>query len=339
MRRVVSFCTYALLFASACVLDAVPSQNAFIQCADDNECPDNWFCTTENLCSPPDVVAPQTAPVTSIQSFDTERRYFRNVPFDLGVLDLNASAEDPESIRLEIEYIVDQANDSILDGLGDPRWWSGTLIYEAPAILTEPSLQTSSVIWNAVSDTDLVGIPEFISTQVDDVGDGREIQIVAFVPSMRLRVRAIDDENNVGPWTSTPSFALGNEVPVVSNIKIPTGVLSGLVPIAFSLSDSSSDNVDIAVQFRLRPDGDWRDANIALGETRQVLADPEPREYVLVWDSHDALRGDVTTAQGIGQSRQDTIEVRIRASDTPAAAVIHHARWQVAPEQITVDNR
>ncbi|MEL6547343.1 MAG: hypothetical protein AAFQ82_22150, partial [Myxococcota bacterium] len=277
---------------------------------------------------------------TSVESFDTERRYFTAVPFELGLLDLNASFEDPEDVTLELEYIIDEGA-TLPSGpvtAEEPRWWEGTLLYDAPWQVDEPTIQVGQVLWSALNDAD-DDVPELVSARVDAVGDGTLSSIVSFVPKMRLRIRAVDETGERSPWVTTPPFSLGNETPEVEIVSFPDVPMSGLVPIELELSDSSSDPVTIELQFRRGEDDPWRAAHIVQGGTQDVLTAPTPNRYVLVWDSSESLDDDLSVPQGIGSSSRDDVEIRIRATDNPAAGVVHHSLWGPSQALPPIDNQ
>ncbi|MEM6531837.1 MAG: hypothetical protein AAF654_04405 [Myxococcota bacterium] len=321
-------------FLCACATEAVPGDNAVISCTTSFDCPADWLCLEgTNTCSPFDIeeVVTETAPVTTIEEFPSDRR-FVSVPFDVGLIDLNASDETPEPVQLELEYIVDGIERPEDNGNGG--WWSGTLIYPDPLTLTSPDeLTTVSVRWNAIRDTNAADVPELVSASVDANGLGQFSDVVAFIPEMRLRVRAVDDEGNRGPWVTTPSFALGNEVPRVQNVFVPVDVDGGLVPIEFQLSDSAGDPAEIFVQFRTEQETQWQDATIVLGEQVDVLTSPVPERRVLVWDTTRELNDG-----GIGPTRRERVEIRIQAKDTPGANITHHGDWFPANTALTLDN-
>lgn len=335
MRR---WMVWIVAASAACGTDVGLDSDATISCNDDDECPSEWVCIgATGTCSP---VAPETAPVTSIEEFDTERRYFASVPIDVSLLDLNASLEDPEEITLELEYTV--AGDSPGFAANDPEdanttWWPGTLEYLNPWTLEEASVQTERIRWVALADAD-ADAPELASAEVDAVGDGTLTEVVAFVPGMRLRLRAVDETGRASPWVSTPAFDLGNETPVARVLSFSDNGLSRLVPIELELSDSSSDPVSIEIQFRRGDTDTWRAANIVQGDLAQILTSPEPRRYVVVWDSNTPLNSDPSVPQGIGLDVRSDIEIRVRATDNPALDVVHHSRWGDAEALPTVSN-
>ncbi|MEO1174067.1 MAG: hypothetical protein AAFX94_18770, partial [Myxococcota bacterium] len=266
---------------SACTSEAVPEQNAVISCTSELDCPAQWVCLpSTNTCSPFEI---QEVPVASVLDFP-EQRQFRSVPFTLELVDLDASSDNPEAVSLELEYTIGDAP-ATSGSEESVEWWSGTLDYEEPLQLNGPTpLRPVPVTWNAIQDTNTEDVPELVSASVDDRDEG-VTEIVTFIPRVRLRIRATDDDGNRGPWVNSPTFDLGNRVPDVTNIYVPEEVTGGLVPIEFELSDSSSDPTLIAVQYRLRPDAEWLDAEIVLGQTLGVLTSPAPQRRVLVWDS------------------------------------------------------
>ncbi len=325
---------------AGCGSEVALNSNAAIQCSNDLECPLGWVCIEAGgTCSEREIeqVVPETAPVTSVERFDTEQRYFTNVPFDLGLLDLNASFEDPEVVTLELEYALGDCQNNSADASGGGDWWPGTLSDSQPWVVDEPSVQVEPIVWRAIEDAD-ADVQELVSAQVDTIGDGALTDVVAFIPAMCLRVRAVDETGLESPWVSTPTFALGNETPVARVVSFVNSTLSRFVPIELEISDSSSDPVTLEIQFRRGSDDIWRRANIVQGEMEDVLSSPERRSHVVVWDSITPLNPDPTVPQGIGFDVRSDLEIRVRATDSPATDVVHHSLWGEAQAVPTVAN-
>ncbi|MEL6760796.1 MAG: hypothetical protein AAFP04_10380 [Myxococcota bacterium] len=329
--------TIGVVSSAGCGSDVQVEESAVIACTDDAQCPDRWVCVdSTQLCSPIEIaeVIPETAPVTAIEDFDVTRRYLRSVDFDLELIDVNGSTEDPEEIVLEFEYIIDEVRSSSTPR--EPEWWPGTIIYEEPWMVESATPQTEEITWNLLADFDAPDRdPDFESVLVDTSGEETLDRVAIFIPSMRLRTRAVDRTGQRSAWVETPPFSLGNQVPVVHGVRVVGENPSGPVPIEIELSDSSRDEVSIDVFFRILPEVGFRRAEIISGEREKVVTSTEPKAYVLVWDSAAASRVDSSLGQGIGP-QQAEVELRVRATDSPIDGEVHHSPWSALT--VTVDN-
>lgn len=339
-KRLAMLCwltTLGVVSSAGCGSDVQLEESAVIACTDDAQCPDRWVCVdSTQLCSPIEIaeVIPETAPVTAIEDFDVTRRYLRTVDFDLELIDVNGSVEEPEEIVLEFEYIIDQLGSG--SAPREPEWWPGTIVYEEPWMVESATPQTEEIVWNLVADFDAPNRdPDFESVFVDTSGEETLDRVAIFIPSMRLRARAVDRSGQRSAWVETPPFSLGNQVPVVHGLRVVDENPSGLVPIEIELSDSSRDDVDLDVFFRALPEVGFRRAEIVSGQQEDVVTSTEKRAYVLVWDSTAVSRADSSLGQGIGDQRAE-VELRIRATDNPIDDEVHHSPWSELT--ITVDN-
>ena len=89
-------------------------------------------------------------------------------------------------------------------------------------------------------------------------------------------------------------LGLGNDAPQVANIGVPAGESPGVVPISFEVSDSSSDALDVRIEYDLQtdfPDAGWQLARPVLVEATPTFAvedlasSVEGTEAAFIWDT------------------------------------------------------
>ncbi len=104
----------------------------------------------------------------------------------------------------------------------------------------------------------------------------------AFAPGYRLTVRT----RNLSSSADSAVFAVGNDAPVVSGVVVPPGETSGIVPISFTLADSSSDLVSVTVEYQDldNPTG-WQPATSAGGPLANETTTPSGVALFFFWDA------------------------------------------------------
>jgi hypothetical protein len=104
----------------------------------------------------------------------------------------------------------------------------------------------------------------------------------AYAAGYRITVRT----RNLASSADSVLFDIGNDAPVVSGVTVPAGEASGIVPISFTLADSSSDLSSVTVEYddADNPTG-WRPATSAGGPLTDVSTDPAGVPLFFFWDA------------------------------------------------------
>ena len=158
-----------------------------------------------------------------------------------------------------------------------------------------------------------------------------EPNLPPYLPEVWLRATAIDSvglsstSNVIGP------FMVGNDAPRAEFGTIADPAADEVL-LPFFVVDSSSDIVNVEVEFRRAGDSSWRTAAISQGRLSGLTTTPgataaDGSEYFLVWDSLAPLDAVPTSPQGIGISNETNLELRIRALDTVDPAITVWGPW------------
>jgi len=104
----------------------------------------------------------------------------------------------------------------------------------------------------------------------------------AYAPGYRIVVRSRAGTSRAD---SAP-FAVGNDAPVASDFVAPATETAGIVPIAFELSDSSSDPVSVTVEYQdVDIASGWKPATSAAGPLADVATAPGGVPIHFFWDA------------------------------------------------------
>ncbi len=104
----------------------------------------------------------------------------------------------------------------------------------------------------------------------------------AYAPGYRITVRT----RNLASSADSALFAIGNDAPVVSGVTAPTDETSGIVPIPFTLADSSSDLTSVTVEYQDVDDPtSWKPATSAGGPLTNIATDPAGVPLFFFWDA------------------------------------------------------
>jgi hypothetical protein len=124
-------------------------------------------------------------------------------------------------------------------------------------------------------------------------------------PDVRIRITP-EDGRVPGAAVTTAPFVAGNDPPAVS-VETPAGEQSGNVVIRFVAADSTSDPVDLSIEYTV--DGtSFHPARLAAGDTTGVVTSPAGTPHTVVWDS----------AGDLPSMNSSAVRVRMAARDTDA---------------------
>ncbi|MCZ6690819.1 MAG: hypothetical protein O7H41_14600 [Planctomycetota bacterium] len=87
----------------------------------------------------------------------------------------------------------------------------------------------------------------------------------------------IDDSSNV--------FVVGNDDPMVTITSPAGGIVGSLIPVEFSLFDSTSDPIDVAADYSTNAGVDWFGATIQVGGKTNLPSDPLGTSHSFAWNS------------------------------------------------------
>jgi len=127
-------------------------------------------------------------------------------------------------------------------------------------------------------------------------------------PLTVLRVTA-NDANGTGTPKNSNEFTVGNDAPVVE-FQTPSGVQSGDIAVLYSAKDTTSDSVNLDIEFRLDNASAWTPAKPLTGiPVSGIISAPDPGvQHVFVWESFDNVGG-------VGSAVSTQVQVRLRLSD------------------------
>jgi len=151
---------------------------------------------------------------------------------------------------------------------------------------------TVGTVGGVVIDTNLQGLPTSAA--------GRTIhKLWDFAAQLGTAAHAVDVVASVPSLALNESFVVGNDAPVVTPILDAGLEVSGVVPISFTVSDTTADVVDILVEFDIVGDGDgFRPARPAMA-LPPAGEDPAPTPAATVDDpTLVGLESDLTGSQG-----------------------------------------
>jgi len=124
---------------------------------------------------------------------------------------------------------------------------------------------TVGTVGGEVIDTNLQGLPTSAAGETIH-------KLWDFAAQLGTTAHAVEVVASVPGLAMNDSFVVGNDAPVVTPIHEPGLEVSGIVPIAFTVSDTSADVVDILVEFDIVGDAD------GFRPARPAMAPPLPGE-------------------------------------------------------------
>lgn len=252
----------------------------------------------------------------------------------LQTLDFAADLFDPslpsiESLTLDFKYIVGPID---------------TIATRHPLLVGEPTSGIQSngpraFVWDALAEAQAARLP----LRALDTSNGLQAPIAALGYVSELTLEAFA-ENTAGLRSKVVQLALGpvgNDAPVATISAVGDGV--GEIPISVSIIDSSFDPADLEVEFRVGPSGPFRTAALKLSNVSDLATSPTGTTHLALWNSTIASDPDPLTPQGIGATRGNLVELRVRAIDragavSAAGGTAYYGEWFTAPP-VTINNQ
>ncbi|MHC4663788.1 MAG: FG-GAP repeat domain-containing protein [Planctomycetota bacterium] len=141
----------------------------------------------------------------------------------------------------------------------------------------------------------------FVWNSQADLGNG-------LTTDVRIGIVAYDGIGN-SVMSTTELFTVGNDPPV-AGATTPSGEQAADIALVYTVSDTSSDYVDVDVQFRLDNASAWLSAKPIGGiAMNNLITVPNPGQpHIFVWESLDNIGG-------VGSGVSDACQLRVRARD------------------------
>jgi hypothetical protein len=155
----------------------------------------------------------------------------------------------------------------------------------------------------------------------------------AYAEDYRLTVRT----RNLASSADSAPFAIGNDAPAISNVVTPPGESSGIVVVPFTLADSSSDLVDVTVEYQdLDAGTGWKPATSA-GSPLSNLATSPAGIPLFFWDADGRAGVEFRDAalharrrHGVGKALDGRVCARQRRDPT---AIVNGSAFYATPDQ------
>lgn len=253
----------------------------------------------------------------------------------LQTLDFVTDLFDPslpsiERLTLDFQYIVGQPD---------------ALATRHPLLVSDPTNGIDTVgqrafIWEALTEAQA---SSHLPVRSLDTSNGLQAPVAALGYVSELTLEAFA-ENNAGLRSQVAQLTLGpvgNDAPVATISAVGDGV--GEIPISVSIVDSSFDPADLEVEFRVGPSGPFRTAALKLSNVSDLATSPTGTTHLALWNSTIASDPDPLTPQGIGATRGNLVELRVRAIDragavSAAGGTAYYGEWFTAPP-VTINNQ
>ena len=301
------------LILAACSVDLEVPEGTVVECDSDAQCPDTGRCNPlKRAC---DFETGRAAPSLAFASTgDSVTRAATTLTFAFDALDSNAPPVGDETATYAIAYSTN-----------GETWCPATVSGDAPAIRAEASRAT--LTWDAIADADSQGACALAVTQIPASGDdgATTTAILAFRADVRLRVTATDSSGETSTTTSLP-FAIGNDAPTL-RLDTVTAVFKRASPLTYTLTDTSLDDSELDVQFRVNDDPVWYRAQLR-GSTTGLVGDPvdAATTRLFVWDADAAMPIDTSVSGGVGK-RNVRVALRARAVERVLTGIVTYGAW------------
>jgi hypothetical protein len=159
----------------------------------------------------------------------------------------------------------------------------------------------------------------------------------AYAEGYRLLVRT----RNLSSSAESPVFALGNDAPVVSDVVTPSNETAGIVAVPFTLADSSSDLVNVTVEYQnLDRATGWKPATSAGDPPIDVATTPAGVPLTFFWNApadepqsefHAILR--FTPDDGTTSGAAVSTAVFVLDNNGLPAAIVNGSAFYATPDQ------
>ncbi|MEO1170560.1 MAG: VCBS repeat-containing protein, partial [Myxococcota bacterium] len=295
------------MLVTACTLDLGTFSDfpdAVIQCESNDECPEEFVCSSSGQCAP---ALANVAPTVTVD-LAIEPRALDDVPLRLNILDLN----DEDTLALAVTYRVDG---------GDPL--PATIERtEFPAVMetSDPYVVTWSALDDATDNGGETELARYSPVLVDTTTQTETAPSMLRLARRSVTITATVTDNRGATGTATAGpFVIGNDAPTVELES--EAVLAGVAPLLLTIADSDATLADVQVE--VRTDGDWFAADMFANDVNQLA--PREAPYVARWRSASDI-----SAGGVGFANLPAVQLRARAGESTGsdpAGVLQFGDW------------